>query len=180
MPLQEIFLAKIKPVTLQCALQDNVLNRRVTVLGRMMALSGAGCAWEIRGVRRLRLGGLGNVKEHNHIRTAWTASNRIQLLDSARRRSLKRGGRAVCNRTCGSRRVAVNSAVGRGWNGSEIGSADGQHGEPWHVQPYWFRAGTALGREVALEPGSRASWAILIEEGWHLQQREGSDDETPR
>ena len=34
------------------------------------------------------------------------------------------------------------------------------------------------GREVALDSGSRASWATLIEEGWHLQQRERSDDET--
>ena len=35
----------------------------------------------------------------------------------------------LCNRTCGSRRVAVRSAVGRGWNGSETGSDHGQHGE---------------------------------------------------
>ena len=136
---------------------------------------------KLRGVRRLRLGGLGNAKEDNRsIRTAWTASHRIQLLDSARRRSLKWRGRAVCNRTCGSRRVAVSAAVGRGWNGSEAGSAHGQHGEPWHAQPYWFRASTAPGREMALDSGSRASWTILIEEGWHIQQRERSDDETSR
>ena len=62
-----------------------------------MALSGAGCACEVHGVRRLGLGRLGNAKEHNrNIRTAWTASHRIQLLDSARRRSFKWRGR---NRT---------------------------------------------------------------------------------
>ena len=31
--------------------------------------------------------------------------------------------------------VAVSSAVCRGWDGSEAGSAYGQHGEPWHPQP---------------------------------------------
>ena len=41
-------------------------------------------------------------EEHNRIiRTAWTAPHRIQLLNSARRRSLKRRRRAVCNGTCG-------------------------------------------------------------------------------
>ena len=69
-------------------------------------------------------------------------SHRIQLLDSARRRSLKRRGRAECNR-----RVAVSSVVSHGWNGSEIGSAHGQHGEPWHAQPCCFRASTAPGRQ---------------------------------
>ena len=28
--------------------------------------------------------------------------------------------------------------------------------------------------------GSRASWAVLIEERWDIQQRERSDDETSR
>ena len=90
------------------------------------------------------------------------------------------GGRAVCNRTCGSRRAAVIPAVGRGWNGSEAGSAHGQHGEPWHAQLYRFRASTTPGREMVLDSGSRASLAILIEEVWHIQQRERSDDETSR
>ena len=79
-----------------------------------------------------------------------TASPRIQLLNSARRRSLMRRGRAACNGMCGSRRVAVSSAVVRGWNGSEAGSAHGQYGEPWHAQPCWTRASSASGREVAL------------------------------
>ena len=43
-----------------------------------------------------------------------------------------------------------------------------------------FKASTAPGCEVALDSRSRASWAILIEEGWYLQQRERLDDETPR
>ena len=34
------------------------------------------------------------------------------------------------------------------------------------ARSYWFRAGTAPGREMALDSGSRASWAILIEEGF--------------
>ena len=52
-----------------------------------------GRAGEIRGVWRFRLGRLGNAKEHNQsIRTARTASNRIQLLNPARRRSLERRG----------------------------------------------------------------------------------------
>ena len=42
----------------------------------------------------------------------WTASHRIKLLDTTRRRSLKRRGKVVCNRTCGSRRVAVRSEAG--------------------------------------------------------------------
>ena len=96
-------------------------------------------------VRRLRLARLGNAKEHKRsIRTAWTQSPRIQLLDSARR-SLKRTGRAVSNGTCG---------VGRGWGGSEGGSAHGQHGEPWRAQPYWSRASTTPGREMALGSGT--------------------------
>ena len=51
----------------------------------------AGRAGEIRGVWRFRLGRLGNAKEHNqNTRTAWTASHRLQLLNSACRRSLER------------------------------------------------------------------------------------------
>ena len=118
---------------------------------------GAGCGGKVRGVRRFRLGELGNAKEHNRsIRTAWTASHRIQLLNSARCRSLKRRGRAVCHRTCGSRRVAVSTAAGRGWNVAEAGV---------------LTDSTAPGREMTLDSGSRASWAILIEEGEYRQHR---------
>ena len=63
------------------------------------------------------------------------------------------------------RRFAVSTVVGRGWNGAEAGSVHGQYGEPWRAQPFRIRASTAPGREMALDPGSRASWAILIEEG---------------
>ena len=75
---------------------------------------------DVPGVRRRGLGGLGKAQpEHSN---SLDTSHRIQLLDPARHRSLslslKRRGRAVCNRTCGSRRVAVSSAVGRGWNES--------------------------------------------------------------
>ena len=33
----------------------------------------------------------------------------------------------------------------------------GQYGELWHAQPYRIKASTAPGREMALDPGSRAS-----------------------
>ena len=74
-------------------------------------------------------------------------------------------GEAELHATRRAAGVAVSSAVGRGWDGSEAGSAYGQHGEPWHPQPCWFRVSTAPGREMALDTGSRTSWAILIEEG---------------
>ena len=60
-------------------------------------------------------------------------------------------GRAACNGTCGSRRVAVSSAVGRGWTGAEAGGAHRQYSEPWHAQPYWIRESTTPGREVVLD-----------------------------
>ena len=48
---------------------------------------------EIRSVWRFRLGKLGSTKEHNRsIRTARTAPNRVQLLNSVCRRSLERRG----------------------------------------------------------------------------------------
>ena len=59
--------------------------------------------------------------------------HRIQLLNFARRRSLTGRGTAARYKTCG-RRVAISSAVGRGRNGSEAGSAHRQH-----AQPYWIR-----------------------------------------
>ena len=38
----------------------------------------------------------------------------------------------------------------------------------------------APGREMALDTRSRACWTIVTDEGEHRQQRERSDDETPR
>ena len=58
--------------------------------------------------------------------------------------------RAACYGTCGSR-VAVNSAVGRGWSGAGAGSVHGQYGEHRYAQPYGIRASTAPGCEVALD-----------------------------
>ena len=49
-----------------------------------------------------------------------------------------------------------------------------------YAQPYWFRTSAAPGREMVLDTISRASWAILTEEGEYRQQRERSDDETPQ
>ena len=144
-----------------------------------MDLSGAGRAWEVWGVWRLRLGRLGVTSEHDRsIWTVWTASHRIQLLDTARHCPLERRGRAVCYRTCGSGRIAISPAVGWGWNGAEAGSTHGQFRKPRHAQPNWIGASATLGREVALDSGGRTIWEVLSEEGQHWPQRERFDDET--
>ena len=130
---------------------------------------------------RLRLGRLGYANQHNRgVRTGCTASHRIQLLNSARRRYLKRRGRAVCNMTCGGRRVAVSSAVRRGWNGSEGGSVTdgtanlGVHnrigsGRVRHLDVKWLWTQEAV-----------KAWRFSLKKVLHLQQRERSDDETSR
>ena len=101
----------------------------------------------------------------------WTASHRIQLLDSARC-LLSRAERLNCTPQS-SRRVAVSTVAGRGRTEAETGGAHRQHGESGLAQPYWFGASAAPGPELVVDPSGSASWAILG------QQRERSDDETP-
>ena len=66
------------------------------------------------------------------------------------------------------------------WNGAEAGSTHGQFRKPRHAQPNWIGASSTLGREVALDSGSRTIQEVLSEEGQHRPQRERFDDETVR
>ena len=78
--------------------------------------------------------------------TAWTERHRIQLLTQHVVALSNGEAEQYATGRAAARRIAVRSAVVRGWNGSEAGSAHGQYGEHQYDSRMW--TSTALRCEV--------------------------------
>ena len=122
---------------------------------RRMCLRNTCCAESQTGQARKREGAQ---PEHSNNLDSIPSNSAARLSTS----SLFQVERQSCMQQDVRQQEGCSPAVGQGWNETETVSAHGQHGEPSRAQPNWFRSSTTPGREVALDSGSRASWAKFV------------------